>query len=87
LTPIPVVNIASSDFKANPFPFYARLRSESPVYRTILPDKQNAWLITRYEDVLAVLKDDRFGKDRLRAKSPEQIKRQPWMPQMFCNST
>ena len=61
------MNIASSDFKANPFPFYARLRSEAPVYRTPLPDKQSAWLITRYEDVLEVLKDERFGKDRLRA--------------------
>ena len=83
MPPIPVVNIASSEFKANPFPFYARLRSEAPVYRTILPDRQNAWLITRYEDVLAVLKNERFGKDRLRAKTSEQIKKQPWMPNMF----
>ena len=77
------MNIASSDFKANPFPFYARLRSEAPVYRTPLPDKQSAWLITRYEDVLVVLKDERFGKDRLRAKTSEQVKKQPWMPNMF----
>jgi cytochrome P450 len=77
------VNIASSDFKANPFPFYARLRSEAPVYRTPLPDKQSAWLITRYEDVLEILKDERFGKDRLRAKTSEQVKKQPWMPDMF----
>lgn len=53
------------------------------VYRTLLPDKQSAWLITRYEDVLAVLKDERFGKDRLRAKTSEQIKKQPWIPNMF----
>jgi cytochrome P450 len=77
------VNIASSDFKANPFPFYARLRSEAPVYRTTLPDKQSAWLITRYEDVLAVLKDESFGKDRLRAKTSEQVKKQPWMPNIL----
>jgi cytochrome P450 len=83
MPPIPVVNIASSEFKANPFPFYARLRSEAPLYRTVLPDKQSAWLITRYDDVLAVLKDERFGKDRLRAKSSEQIKMQSWMPRMF----
>jgi cytochrome P450 len=83
MPPIPVLNIASSEFKANPFPFYARLRSEAPVYRTILPDKQSAWLITRYEDVLAVLKDERFCKDGLRAKTSEQIKKQPWMPNMF----
>jgi len=77
MTPIPNVNIASSEFKANPFPFYARLRSEAPVYRTVLPDKRNAWLITRYQDAAVVLKDDRFSKDRTKSH------KQPWMPRMF----
>jgi hypothetical protein len=45
------VNIASSEFKANPFPFYASLRSEAPVYLTKLPDRRNAWLVTRYQDI------------------------------------
>lgn len=71
------VNIASSEFKANPFPFYARLRSEAPVYRTKLPDKRNAWLVTRYQDVVALLKDDRFSKDKLYAQDL------PWIPGMF----
>jgi cytochrome P450 len=77
MTPIPNVNIASSEFKSNPFPFYARLRSEAPVYRAILPDKRNAWLITRYQDVLVLLKDDCFGKDKINARTP------PWLPSMF----
>src|ERR1700674_4076564 len=68
------VNIASSEFKADPFPFYAQLRSEAPVYRTMLPDKRNVWLVTRYDDVLAVLKDDRFSKDKINARTP------PWLP-------
>src|SRR5713226_6423687 len=77
MNPIVEVNIASSRFKANPFPFYARLRTEAPVYRTKLPDQRNAWLVTRYEDVVALLKDDRFSKDRTKAHT------QPWMPRMF----
>jgi cytochrome P450 len=77
MNPIVKVNIASSQFKANPFPFYARLRTEAPVYRTKLPDQRNAWLVTRYEDVVALLKDDRFSKDRIKAQT------QPWMPGMF----
>ena len=77
MPPIAHVNLASSQFKANPFPFYVRLRSEAPVYRTKLPDKRTVWLITRYEDILAVLKDDRFSKDRAKAQA------QPWMPGMF----
>ncbi len=31
----------------------------------------------------AVLKDDRFAKDRLNALTPEQAARQPWVPAMF----
>jgi cytochrome P450 PksS len=77
MPPIAHVNLASSEFKANPFPFYARLRGEAPVYRTKLPDKRAVWLITRYQDVLAVLKDDRFSKDWAKAQA------QPWIPGMF----
>ncbi len=35
-------NIASPEFKADPFPFYARLRAQSPVYRTTLPTGEPA---------------------------------------------
>jgi cytochrome P450 len=77
MAPIPDVNITSSEFKANPFPFYARLRSEAPAYRTILPDKRHAWLVTRYQDVVFLLKDDRFSKDKMTAQ------KLPWMPGMF----
>ncbi len=81
---LPKVNIVSREFKANPYPFYARLRAEAPVYRTVLPDKQAAWLITRYDDVFMVLKDEqRFTKDRNAAMSAEQLAKTPWMPSMF----
>src|SRR5215208_6911610 len=53
-------------FKANPYPTYARLRSETPVAPTRLPDGRAAWLVTRYDDVALVLKDARFAKDRRR---------------------
>jgi cytochrome P450 PksS len=74
------VNIASPQFKADPYPFYAHLRAEEPVFRVTLPDKQPAWLVTRYDDVVMVLKDDRFAKDRRNALTPEQLARQPWIP-------
>jgi len=74
------VNIASPGHKANPYPFYARLRAESPVHRVTLPDKQTAWLVTRYADVAAALKDERLVKDKLNALTPGQVAKQPWMP-------
>jgi cytochrome P450 len=76
-------NIASPQHKADPYPFYARLRDEAPVHRVILPDKQTAWLITRYADVAAALKDERFVKDKLNASTPGQAAKQPWVPGMF----
>lgn len=87
MTPFENVQIASSAFKANPHPFYARLRAEAPVCRVRLPDKQEAWLITRYDDVLALLKDRRFAKDRRNALTPEQLTRQPWIPPMLVPLT
>ena len=73
-------DLASARFKANPYPFYARLRDEAPVWLTRLPDKRKAWLVTRYEDVVRVLKDDAFAKDKLNAMDREQRAKTPWVP-------
>lgn len=77
------VDISSPEHKADPFPFYARLRAESPVCRVPLPGKRSAWLVTRYDDVVSVLKDERFAKDKLNALTPEQLGKQPWVPAIF----
>jgi cytochrome P450 PksS len=73
-------DLASPRFKADPYPFYARLRDEAPVWRTTLPDKRTAWLVTRYDDVARVLKDDTFAKDKLNAMDLEQRSKTPWVP-------
>ncbi len=62
LDQVKVADLASPRFKANPYPFYARLRGEMPVARTTFL-RQPTWLITRYQDSLAVLRDERFVKD------------------------
>ena len=57
-------DLASPRFKADPYPFYARLRADAPVHRarwTFL--RLPAWIVTRYDDVLAVLRDERFSKE------------------------
>lgn len=38
--------------------YYARLRAEDPVHES----RPGVWLLTRYEDVSAVLRDPRFGR-------------------------
>ena len=77
------VNIASPGFKADPFPYYARLRAEAPAYRTTLPTRESAWLITRYDDVAMVLKDGRFVKDTANALTPGEMANQRWFRKVF----
>lgn len=76
-----VENLARPAVKANPFPFFTRAREESPVLR-IRMGRQDAWLVTRYEDVERLLRDHRFVKDRNHAIS-QTISRQRWMPRSF----
>ena len=46
-------------FIADPYPFYHRLRAAMPVWQSPL----GMWIVTRYDDVAAFLKDRRYGKD------------------------
>ena len=67
-------DLASPGFKANPYPIYARLRVDAPVYRIRAPLGLVAWLVTRYEDVLSVLKDERFSNN-WPARMPDLLRR------------
>lgn len=54
-------------FKADPYPVYAWLRENSPVCRVRLARGVYAWLITRYDDVVAAFKDERLVSNRRNA--------------------
>lgn len=60
-------------FTANPYPTYAQLRSTTPVHHVTLPDGRGVWLVTRYDDVASVLRDERFVKDWRNAPPSEQL--------------
>ncbi|AEW99131.1 cytochrome P450 monooxygenase CYP105S1 (plasmid) [Streptantibioticus cattleyicolor NRRL 8057 = DSM 46488] len=45
----------------DPAPEYARLREEAPVSRISFPGGGTGWLVTRYQDVRAMLADPRFS--------------------------
>src|SRR5690242_17909200 len=78
---ISLPDLSSPQHKANPHPLYARLRAEAPVVRTTFADRKTAWLVTRYADVAAALKDPRLAKNPFRALTrEEQGKALPWMP-------
>jgi cytochrome P450 len=77
-------NIVSPQFKANPFDLMANLRASQPVFRTALPDKTPVWLLTLYEDVAGLLKDERFVKDKRKAMTPDQLRKMPWVLNAIC---
>lgn len=78
--PLPRVDITSPAFKADPFPFYARLREESPVHPVEVPRFGRAYLVTRHTDVTAAFRDERLVKDRRSAQTAEQFARGPRIP-------
>jgi cytochrome P450 len=54
-------NPMDPEFIADPYPTYHRLRSEDPVHHSPL----GFWVLTRYEDVVASLRDPRLAKEAL----------------------
>ena len=57
-------DLFSPTFKANPFPTFAQMRREDPIYAHRSPGGGTIWYITRLAEVTAVLKDnDHFVKD------------------------
>lgn len=68
-------------FAADPYPVYTRMRETSPIHRVTLPDGRGAWLVTRYEDAAAVLRDKRFVKNWRNALGAEEVARVPPVPE------
>ncbi len=67
---------------ADPYPYYAHLRATDPVHRSA----GGFWILTRYRDVEAVLRDHRFGPVGRRADEPLDPEVWPegpdWLPEL-----
>ena len=59
----PVIEKLPGDFMHQPYELYARLRKEGPACEIIMPNGVKVWMVTRYQDVRAVLTDPRISKD------------------------
>jgi cytochrome P450 len=56
-------DLLAPEVLADPYAYFGRIREEDPVHWN---DRWGGWLVTRYEDVVAVLRDhDRFSADRM----------------------
>jgi len=57
-------DLVSPAVRRNPHPVYAQMRAEAPVARLAHAEMgEHPWLLTRYNDCVNLLKDDRFTKD------------------------
>jgi cytochrome P450 len=55
-----VFNPLRRELRVDPYPFYRRLREKDPFHRSRPAD---GWILTRYDDVAAVLADRTFSSD------------------------
>ena len=61
----------NESFVQNPYPFYAELRAKAPVFRWT--DLDNLWCFAKHEDVSALLRDRRFGRQILHLATREEL--------------
>ncbi len=59
--PLSTVNLLRPDILADPYPFYHRLQAADPVH---WDEEMGYWVLTRYADVVAVLRNPRFSSAR-----------------------
>ena len=58
------------EFFNNPYPFYHAIRAETPIFRW---EHYGHWCFARHEDVNALLRDRRFGRQILHVASREEL--------------
>lgn len=74
--PFSLLNLQRDEIRANPYPFYEKLRNEDPVH---WDEELGLWVLTRYADIDPLYTDERFsraqglmrGFDRLSASEQE----------------
>ena len=64
----------SPDFVADPYPAYATLRRERPVF---FDEPTGQWVVSRHADVNALLRDRRLGRSYLHVATHEEFGRPP----------
>jgi len=78
-----VLDFSDPVFLADPYPVLAALRNNAPVSKgEQVPPYGAAWVVTRYAEVLTVLKDSRFSVEPRRLEGGNSMERW-WMPRSF----
>ncbi|MBD1373079.1 cytochrome P450 [Hazenella sp. IB182357] len=73
-----VFDITSPEYRKDPYPVYAHFREHDPVHYFTFKGFQEevpSWLITRYDDCVALLRDNRLTKDVNNIFSKEDLQK------------
>lgn len=70
--------LRAPEVRANPYPFYARLRTEVPIHWDAAAGLDGGWVLTRHADVMAALRDPRVTAERM--EPPEGT---DWLPEAY----
>jgi cytochrome P450 len=80
MEPLSSYTFADPKVMQDPYPYYERMRAEDPVH---FDEGVRTWLITRYEDLLAVARNTETYSDEMRVseaiRSPHQAEAQAYM--------
>ena len=71
-------------YRVNPYAEYARIRAQTPLFPTTMPDGTPVLLVTRYADVVLALKDSRLVKNINNARATNRWSR--LMQSLFSGS-
>ncbi len=72
-----LVDLSTPEFRADPYPIYAQLRQNHPIVQ-MKSKRGNSWVVTRYDDVMAILKDPRFANDFHKLIPENEKREEPW---------
>ncbi|GIN10283.1 cytochrome P450 [Shouchella clausii] len=56
-------DLFSFEFNQDPYPTFKNLRENEPTHLVKMKNGQYTWVVTKYEDAVAILKDPRFTKN------------------------
>lgn len=75
----PYIDLFSPEYRANPYQFYTQVREQGPLYTVATHGEHTTWMVVRYEDADAILRDPRFIK-RVESLIPPEERQSPSTP-------
>ncbi len=76
MTTATAIDFSDPAIQADPYPVYRQLREETPV---VWNETTNSWLVSRYDDIVAILNDPRISSARVDATFrvlPDDVQRE-----------